>query len=133
MKMFRTMEELKEAPQFIQDHYSSIMDDIYSETGDNMAHEEFQYSLGGDVFFIESVDDLKQIQTNHTNPETGEYFSILDVSDSYDYCEWHDEDYVNIFYVTNNAGGPSFWIPRDIVEQVPNITESIEKTKQLWS
>lgn len=133
MKQYKNMTELMSADEAIYTYYKDVLKQIEKEIGEpfeQLFKESFENSLGGDVFIIERFDDLCHIQTNKEDIN-GKWMTLLQTADSFDVCEWIG-DYVYIFYATNNAGGPSFWVPKSIVEESGFLRDSIEKTKKAW-
>lgn len=133
MKQFKNISELLTAPESIYKYHKQVFRQIAEETGESVEDvmkEPFEYVLGGDIFLVERFDDLCYIQTTKVDIN-GKWMTLLQTSDAFDACEWIG-DYVYIFYATNNAGGPSFWVPKSIVEESGFLRDSIEKTKQAW-
>jgi hypothetical protein len=135
MKIFKNMEELREGPEVIYKDCESVLKQIskdIDEPYEVLYKEPFENTFGGDVFLLESFKDQGEIQTTVENPETGQWRSLLETSSAFDICEWKGEDYLLVWYATNNAGGPSFWVPKSIVEESGFLRDSIDKTKQAW-
>lgn len=133
MKIFKQMSQLLMAPEMIYKHYKQVFRQIAEETEEdleNVMREPFENTLGGDVFIIERFDDLCHIQTNKGDIN-GKWMTLLQTADSFDVCEWIG-DYVYIFYATNNAGGPSFWVPREVVNESGFVRDSIGLTQSFW-
>ena len=79
---------------------------------------------GGNFFLVESEEDLKDITTFKINGE-GTYYSLYERSETYDYVEVHDNSIASIFIATNNAGGPTYLIPKKfwkdtVIESIKN-------------
>jgi len=125
MKSYNSLADLKEAPEAIYKYYESLCKDI------DLTGDDFEAELGGSVHIVEQAEDLKEISSNYEKEE-GDYFSLLEHPGLFDWCGWDTiidnaedcgfkGDYFFIFYATNNSGGPTFWIPREIVLSVPNV------------
>jgi len=108
--------------------------------------DDFQFMdvLGGDIFIVQSAEDLKQIRTA-TFQETGDvtqdtvveesdgYLSIVETFDAFDCCEYIlNGRYVNILLCTNNSGGDTYIVPRNIADKCDNIRRSIMATSTAW-
>jgi hypothetical protein len=128
MKKYNSLKDLKEAPEAICKYYETFY------KGMNLTGDAFDAELGGSVCIVEEVKDLKEISSGYEKAEGG-YLSLLEHSGLFDYCGWDTTadnaadfgfkgDYFFIFYATNNAGGPTFWIPREIALSVPNVLNS---------
>ena len=125
MKKYNALADLKEAPLPIYCYYESFCKDI------NLIGDDFDAELGGLTYIVEQAEDLNEISSGYEKPEGG-YLSLLEHPGSFDWCGWDtildnaDDfglkgDYFFIFYATNNAGGPTFWLPREIALSVPNV------------
>ena len=125
MKTYNSLTDLKEAPEAIYKYYKDFCKDIDLE-GDDFAAE-----LGGLVHIAEQVEDLKEISSGYEKTEGG-FLSLLERPGLFDWCGWDAQidnaadfgfkgDYFFVFYATNNSGGPTFWIPREIALSEPNV------------
>jgi len=121
MKSYNSLGDLKEAPEAIRSYYNKIYEDTAIPVD-----ESFMGALGGDVNLVTDSKDLEFIYSGF-DPEK----NLSNSFDSYDECAW-EGDYVLIFTATNNAGGPTYWIPREIAQNSPNVLRSIEETKEYW-
>jgi hypothetical protein len=121
MKSYNSLADLKEAPEAIRNYYNKI----YEDTAISI-DESFMDALGGDINLITSVEDLSHIYGDFDSAK-----NLSNTSFSFDQCAW-EGDYVLIFTATNNAGGPSYWIPRSIAEDAPYVLESIRLTEDYW-
>ena len=121
MKKYENMTELMTADVFIYLTYKDILKSLSEEDFEGLFSEPFQNTLGGDIFIIESKEDLKQIQTGGLSEEES---TLFDKPDIFDVCEWNGE-YVLVWYATNNSGGPSFWIPKEIALNNKNVMASL--------
>lgn len=83
--------------------------------------EGFQYAMGGFPYLVESKEDLAKVSDGK--------FSLLDKPLNLDICEHIDKEYVLCFFVTNNGGGDSYFIPRSVWADNANIAASIEAYK----
>jgi len=63
--------------------------------------EPFMWSLGGDVHVIETKE---------------EYRELLAKSAMFDVAEPMDDDWFLIVDITNNGGGPSYYVPMAIID-----------------
>jgi hypothetical protein len=127
MKIYKTFKELKEAPKEIQDFYMEME-----------AHEppidetQFMYYYGGDVYLLEVEEDFLQLDTpEYSEPvvDGGEYrwLNITETPAAFDSCNWISTGgYVEIFTATCNTGGPTYFIPKELVDKCPNVLKSIE-------
>jgi len=121
MKSYNSLGDLKEAPEAIRSYYNKIYEDTAIPVD-----ESFMDALGGEVHLVTEPEDLKFIYSGFDPAK-----NLSNSSDSYDQCSW-EGDYVLIFTATNNAGGPSYWIPREIAQRSSNVLRSIEETEEYW-
>lgn len=70
--------------------------------------------FGGYINIVETVEDLKEIKLCLDNPDTGDYYSLYEMSGEVDAAVQLD-GYVCIFTATNNSGGPQYFIPQSCV------------------
>ena len=88
--------------------------------------------FGGDIFVVESLEDLKEISTGMPKSNT-EHFSLFEQPTAFDVAEWSkDNRYVHISLFTNNNGGSLYIIPKEIADSTYNVRGSIEATKLFW-
>ena len=125
MKSYNSLADLKEAPEAIREYYEGFLYEI------DLKGDDFGAELGGSVHIVEQAEDLNEISSNYEKAEGG-YLSLLEHPGLFDWCGWDTildnaaelgfkEDYFFVFYATSNSGGPTFWIPREIVSVSPNI------------
>ena len=122
MKSCNSLADLTEAPEAIREYYEGFLYEI------DLKGDDFGAELGGSVHIVEQAEDLNEISSNYEKAEGG-YLSLLEHPGLFDWCGWDTTvdhagfkgDYFFIFYATNNAGGPTFWIPREIALSVPNV------------
>ena len=125
MQVCKTIEALQEWPA-IFDRVSMIASAEEGSTSD---------ILGGDVAIVETFEDLHKIPTTFEPSEdrNAGYISLVDgflpltsLPCGYDVVDDRAvEGYVEIFLVTNNAGGPLWYIPNEIAKKSKNVEESI--------
>jgi hypothetical protein len=94
MKTFENLPSLFDYNEFLADHIAKHIDGADR-------NEPFMWSLGGDVNVIDTVKDYAKFLAGN------DYFDISeDINDS-----WH-----MIVVINNNSGGPTYFIPLDIME-----------------
>ena len=125
MKRYTSLTDLKEVPAAIYKFYKGFCEDI------DLEGDDFDAESGGLVYIVEQVEDLNEISSGYEKAEGG-YLSLLEHPGLFDWCGWDTGidnaadfgfkgDYFFVFYATNNSGGPSFWIPREIALSQPNV------------
>lgn len=91
--------------------------------------ETFDAYFGGEFHLVESPEDLKQIETLSPQADHNGYFSLAEKAAVFDICEWTASGkFVSVCLITNNSGGKTYLIPKDIAEQSPNVLASIQLT-----
>jgi hypothetical protein len=136
MKIFETFTEVYEkAPVEIISHVKALIDipdsflsvpeSNHPKANPNMRIEDW---WGGSLCLIESVEDLKYIETTTEDPhDENRWLSLGEAPGYFDSIVWlHDRSYLVIWYACNNSGGPSFYIPRHIAVVHPHILKSME-------
>ena len=103
MKTFTNLAQLSD-----YNYYLSLFIEGYIDRSDR--HEEFMWSLGGDVHVIETAEDyLKVLKEN-------QFFDISeDINDS-----WH-----LLVVINNNSGGPTYFVSRDAIEDSANAATTL--------
>jgi hypothetical protein len=145
----------EKAPADVLQHVTKLATEAGLDDDEDVTTAEFDYVFGGDVNVVETLEDLKSISTvEDFHVPTGQIIqmtfdqmeangidtkdlrnaNITETAASFDSAEWvADNKWVVLFLATNNAGGESFYIPKDIVDQCPNIQKSIDMTTVMWS
>ena len=134
MKAYKKLSEMAlKAPQDTYHYICSIIMNA-EKFGDGFDPEDFESYFGGFMYLIEDYDELDLIKTSRLrSPDDDEWLSILEEPDSFDDCRWiADGRYVVIFMATNNAGGNTYFVPKEIADKCPNVTKSIELTHEAW-
>lgn len=120
----------KQAPEDIYNEIKRIYDTF--EPGDLNPEFNMSDDLGGGVYLVETLEDLKEIETTSVKDDHN-YYSLLETAAAFDVAEWLPEGDHALFVLCNsNAGGPSYFIPKAIAALCPNVEESIKLTKQEW-
>lgn len=100
----------------------------------------FSYSdyLGGNVYVCDSEADLKQIQgCDFEWAEThGSWPNVTDMVMSWDSCDYLQElegepQWVVFLLCWNNAGGPVYYVPKELW-QAARVIEHIAATENAW-
>jgi hypothetical protein len=125
MKIIKKVSELNEKVK-IEKHFLDMILEIQKVYKDGES-ESIEGTLGGDLFFIEEREDLKEIPViSH-----GKRVTILDKPDCFDDVRIYD-DFVIIFLGTNNEGGPTWIVPKHIAIKEINLRISLELTGAKW-
>jgi hypothetical protein len=88
----------------------------------------FEDDFGGDVFLIEKLEDLDQIDTlvEDLNLSSSRWLNIRESASSFDQAAYlPNRTWAILWMATNNNGGPSYFIPKAVVDQCPNIETSM--------
>ena len=131
MKTYTTFGELRNAPPEIWKYFLEM------ESHEPPIDERLLMDYyGGDVNIIEDLSELAEINTVQTteNETPLRWLNLLETADSFDACRWiANGEYVEIFTATTDAGGPTYFIPKDLADKCPNVLRSIELSNQHWS
>jgi len=125
----------KEIPQAIDINQQEI--DWLLAMSDDI---NFMHYLGGNVCVCQTVSDLAEVTSMDIEfgKLHGRWPSLLDkVVLPWDDCRYilnadGSSDYALLFAATNNAGGPSWFIPKSLW-QAAQIDQQIEAHQQFWS
>ena len=111
MKSFKDISSLKlNAPGEV---YTSFTRDILNN---HVCEGDFTESIGGAVIIIETVEDLKASNISR----------IMTTQEEYDYCcTTSSKNYCVVVDITNNAGGDTYYIVKDVYEQFEAIFNSM--------
>ena len=125
-------------PDVVYKHITDLIESVAEDVDDDSpsfmeSYETFDAAFGGDVFLLKEIDDLRGIEISEVN-EDGGWKTLLD-----GVCYWFevvefigekDEngvgEYLLIVHCTNNAGGPSYFIPRSIYYEAPTLQELVK-------
>lgn len=91
-----------------------------------LENENFIEAFGGDFFLVENEVDLEEIPS--TVLVNGKYSNLKVSACAYDVFEMIDENYAQVLLCTNNGGGTTYLIPKDIIENHKTVKESLELT-----
>jgi hypothetical protein len=129
MKIYKTFGELRSAPAEIYNYFMEM--ECHEPPNDERLLMEY---YGGDTCIIETEEELKEIPTTIAADDDSRWLNITEIPDSYDACRWiADGKYVEIYMATTDAGGPSYYVPKEIADNCPNVLESIRLSTTLWS
>lgn len=153
MKTYTTTSELlkaviaEECPIYpVSDIYRIIADDqnVHEITLDAInerfqrEEEELDFWVGGSINICETEEDLKQVQGCNfewAEAHNDTWPNVTDLPMSWDICAYCDNNPDNgwaLFVLcTNNAGGPSYYIPQRLWKAA-RLTEHLAKHKEHW-
>lgn len=88
--------------------------------------QTYEWMYGGNPYLVESLEDLAEVKSYCNKEHDG--VSIKDSACIFDICEWLPcKEIVMAVYITSNAGGDAFFIPKEFVTE--NVLKSIELNK----
>jgi len=136
MKVFNNLKELEDAPFPI---YVYIRKNINNNASlavirDQMRRfhftedQVFDYYLGGKPCIIETYDDLSHLNLWEENPETEEWYTILEKPGDFDVIDEFHEGWIAFVIISNNSGGNTYFVPTWMKDLCPNIQKSIDIT-----
>ena len=132
MKEFKTLTSLIKSDvnrEIVNDvsavMHSGIGSEIYARETEN-----FCTVFGGSVYVIETLDDLSMIHTYFESEiNSGEWASLLEAHSAFDDAfVFESGDFIMLWNINNNDGGPTYYIPRSVFSQCPNVELSIIDT-----
>ena len=107
MIRYTSTNDYNRMPKEIKDHIQSLMN---SEKG------TFDFLFGGDVFEVETLEDLNEIKIGDTYLAS----RVMELDDA-----GMGKDYGYFFLATNNAGGDIYFVPTNMIEASIILTETI--------
>ena len=112
MITFKNIEEIQKADPF-------IVADIYACIYDSDKKLSFIDSVGGNVYLVETLEDLKEVKG-----AKGE--SVFDVVATFDAVELigTQDQFMLFLNVNNTNGGPCYYVPKAVYEQCQNCMDS---------
>jgi len=127
VREYKNLQEMFDAAPVIQAFMVAISKEPQLQSEKLLEGESFfQYAFGGNVYVVETLEDLKEIHTLEPSPDETRWLSILEAASSFDQAVYlPGERWVMMWMATNNNGGPSFFIPRELADQVTNIKKSM--------
>lgn len=126
MKIYSTIKELVYAPIEIHEHMQMILGEYFEDNKDIPEEDLFEWALGGLVYELEDLDDLKEIETHRTDPhDLDRWLTLAESAGEFDAVD-ELTDYTVIFSAVNNSGGPTYFIPNWIKVHCPHVQETIE-------
>lgn len=92
----------------------------------------FELDFGGDVYLVETLEDLDSIYTLVEDPvDDSRWLNIREAASTFDQAAYlHGREWAMLWMATNNNGGSSYFIPRTIVDQCPHIEESMRLSSE---
>lgn len=135
MKICKNLEDFNAImPKAVKDDYQEVLRSYpewefeHSEEKDKL----FESYLGGYVYLIESLNEIKEIETSKFHPTEDRFFNLSECSDIFDICEWMpNNEFVQVVKITNDSGGDSYIIPRHLALQHRFLIDSILDTNYL--
>jgi hypothetical protein len=122
MKEFTNFAELINAPLDVRNYLAPI---IKREKG------PFDEIVGGNIFLVETLEDLKEIPVYSVDradaleawPTVFEYEGEI----GFELAQYtHNRDHLFVYHAVNDSGGPSWFIPRSIYLQRPNLMKEVD-------
>jgi len=132
LKEFNTLREISESDtsQTIYNEIKFLMEGIAKETVELVENEdvthlamdiEFMETLGGNIFILETIEDLKQIPVNDTS--LLEHAAIFDVA-----FLLQDLRHMLLVTITSDTGGATYFIPDFVFTSHPATLMSLSLT-----
>jgi hypothetical protein len=139
MKTYKTFHELKNAPTPVFKHVCSILlkpGQAYAEiqaqaakAGISDEEHIFEWILGGYPKVLEVVADLDEIETFIEHPTQNRWLTLRETSDVFDAIDVLEDGWVAVMNITNNSGGPMYYIPNWMKLHCSFIQQSIDLVK----
>lgn len=114
MKQFQKYSEFVKAYPTLSDAFIPVPNSI---------DYDFLTEYGGSVFVVETVEDLKEVKGLPTDGETATNLYETYKLD-FDIAEYF-KGFALFALMNNNAGGPTYFIPKDVCDLCENIAKAI--------
>jgi hypothetical protein len=127
MKEANTLEEMIEKgfPDEVVQEMQHLFADLEGEYDD----KEFDFVLGGKVYLVEEVEDLSLVDTCLQSEDASRWLNLSETAGGFDDARYTEDGTFAVFFMaTNNAGGPVYYVPREVADRCPNVEESIRLT-----
>jgi hypothetical protein len=134
MVELKTFGDLEKYRKDIYDYFVKLICSDHEDTPEIDSSEEINMMAGGDVFIVENENDLNKIESSfrlETNSRYARLDELLhinqDLKNHFDVFEFNNEiACLEIFIANNNMGGPSYYIPLAVLQQIPRLMKHIE-------
>ena len=130
MKMYNNFDDMVKAnvaEQILEEYRKLIANTNQLEDGYD-ASKDFESDFGGKVCILETVDDLKLINT-YLESDNAEacYATLYEKPVTFDQAFYlPGKEWAYLWLATNNSGGPTYFIPKAVVLSAPN--NNVEKS-----
>jgi hypothetical protein len=123
MKEFKNLKELRLGSEYLSSELENLMENIAKEIDEEnykliVNNLSFMKYLGGDLFIIESEEELQSISTIDCN--LLEYAFPCDIG-----IILPNMEYAMLVIMTSDDGGATYFIPKEIYMENPNVLLSI--------
>jgi hypothetical protein len=118
MKQFTNLRQMSEENVAIE-----LYKEFQAAVSDGDASLSFEELLGGDVFIIETPEDLKEI---HAYDSNGDLVNISSHTATFDSAHYFpSREWMLFFTATSDQGGPSFIVPTSLGKNYVTVEECI--------
>jgi hypothetical protein len=140
MKIYKTYNELRDAPYPVYSHCRYILlgpKGSYVEVLEQVVKmglkekDVFEWALGGFVYVLEEVKDLDQIETHTPDVDEKRWLTLKETADVFDAMDLLEGDWLCVLNITNNSGGPMYYIPGWMRLHCSYIQKSYELTNAI--
>lgn len=114
MKEYKNLTELESA-------HKLIIEDITNCIFADDKKLEFVESVGGNVFVVETIEDLKEVK----GAKGDSLFNAVTVFDAVEMIG-HDGEFLFFLNVNSSNGGPSYYVPKAIYLENQNCIDSYD-------
>jgi hypothetical protein len=133
MKIYKNLEEFQSASDDVKAQFNVLFENpddynlmLFDHPED--APTAFMNYLGGYIYVIESLDDIKQIDVDSYCEPENRFYNLSETSGVFDMCEWtKDHKFVQVMMVTSNSGGAIYLVPRHLALQHRYLLDSIDR------
>jgi hypothetical protein len=117
MRQFNCMEDMRfgGAPDAVVAHQEKMID-IWRESDSSNLFIDWNLEVGGYTYLIETSEDLQGALEHILKDDNGQY--IFDGLEAFGDGQW-----LHFFSITNDAGGPCYYCPIHLAQEVGQIKQ----------
>jgi hypothetical protein len=139
MRKYTKYHQLKDAPypvfKFVHDillpDKKSYAEALQEASKSDIEEKDFlEWAMGGFIYVLEELEDLEEIETNIEHPVEDRWLTLRETGSAFDAVDILEGGWIAIHNITNNSGGPTYFIPDWMKQHTHYIDDSIQLSEQ---
>ena len=138
MKIYNSLKEMRDdnVPEQVLQQVTVLCENAEEDSAfshlDRKPSDDFDWNFGGHIHIVETVDDLKKIAVtavpsmlprDQQDPDAGGWSTPLEGAWATDQAFYlPGREWAVIWTAWNDTGGPTYFIPKEVIQQTPNNT-----------